>query len=122
MSEVELHTGILKRVDTQGLTADEWVKEWVNNYLDSTTDSYYSRHRNDPDFDYKNAFYDLSWPDLYIVTGDKIFKVYDNPHESNFICDVSKLSNGDYTYTTQFYNGGACLTEVLENELKSIEK
>ena len=122
MSEVELHTGILKKVDTQGLTVDEWIKEWVNNYLDSTTDSYYSRHRNDPDFDYKNAFYDLSWPDLYIVTGDKIFKAYDDLHESDFICDVSKLPNGDYAYITQFYNGGTCLTEVLENELKSIKE
>lgn len=106
MSKVELHTGILKRVDTQDLTADEWIKEWVNNYLDSITDSYYSRHRNDPDFDYKNAFYDLSWPDLYIVTGDKIFKVYDNLHESDFLCYVRKSPNGNYSYVTQFYNGG----------------
>ena len=122
MSEVELHTGILKEVNTRGLTVEEWIKRWVNNYLDNNDEVYYSRHRNDPDFDYKSAFYDLTYYNPYIITRDKIFKVYDHLQESDFICSINKNANGDYSYTTQFYNGGTCLTEVLENGLKNIEK
>lgn len=122
MSEVELHTGILREVDTRGLTVSDWIKRWVNNHLDNNYEGYYSRHRNDPDFDYKGAFYTFTWHNPYIITRDKIFKVYDHLQESDFICNISKLPNGDYTYTAQFYNGGTCLTEVLENELKSIKE
>lgn len=122
MSEIELHTGILKEVDTKGLTAEEWIKRWVDNYLDTNKCSYYSDHKNDPDFNYTDAFYDLTYHNPYVITGNKIFKIYDNLIESDFVCNMNKNSNGDYTYTTQFYNGGTCLLEVLEDELKSIEK
>lgn len=122
MSEIELHTGILKEVNTRGLTVEEWIKRWVDNYLDTNKCSYYSDHRGDPDFNYTDAFYDLTYYNPYIITKDKIFKVYDNLLESDFICDINKNDNGEYTYITQFYNGGTCLTEVLGNKLKSIEK
>ena len=122
MSEVELHTGILKEVNTRGLTVEEWIKRWVDNYLYNNDEDYYSRHRNDPDFDYKNAFYDLTWHNPYIIVGDKVFKIYDKNHESDFLCHINKTSDGNYAYVAQFYNGGTCLTEVLENELESIEK
>lgn len=122
MSEVELHTGLLKEVNTRGLTVEEWIKRWVDNYLDNNDEDYYSRHRNNPDFDYKNAFYDLTWHNPYIIVGDKVFKIYDKNHESDFLCHINKTSDGNYAYVAQFYNGGTCLTEVLENELKNIEK
>lgn len=122
MSKVELHIGVLREINTRGLTVEEWIKRWVDNYLDINECSYYSDHRSNPDFNYKDAFYGLTWHNPYIITGDKIFKVYDNLQESDFICNINKSSNGDYTYTAQFYNGGTCLTEVLEDELKSIEE
>lgn len=122
MSEVELHTGFLIEVNTRGLTVEEWIKRWVDNYLDTNKCSYYSDHRGDPDFNYTDAFYDLTYYNPYIITRNKIFKVYDHLQESDFICDINKNDNGEYTYIAQFYNGGTCLTEVLGNKLKSIEK
>lgn len=122
MSEVELHQGTLIKVNRKGLSVEEWVRRWVVNYLMTNQDNYYSEHINDSDFNFLSAFYDLAWNTGYIVTDKEIYRVIDHLLNSDFICDIQENTDGTYTYITQFYNGGTCLTEVLENELKNIEK
>ena len=121
MSEVELHQGTLIKVNRKGLSVEEWVRRWVVNYLMTNQDDYYSEHIDDQDFNFLSAFYDLSWNTGYVVTNKEVYRVVDHHLNSDFICNIQENTDGTYSYITQFYNGGACLTEVLENELKSIE-
>lgn len=121
MSEIELHKGIIKKVDTGGLSTEDWIKQYVDKYAKENPNSWVARHINDPEFDYKQEFLDITWDQNYIITKNHIFKAYDEKLDCDFI-DIHKNTNGTYSYSTQFYNGGACLTEVLGNKLKSIEK
>lgn len=121
MSEVELHTGTLIKVNRKGLSVEEWVRRWVVNYLMTNQDDYYSEHIDDQDFNFLSAFYDLSWNTGYVVTNKEVYRVVDHHLNSYFICNIQENTDGTYSYITQFYNGGTCLTEVLKNKLKSIE-
>lgn len=122
MSEVELHQGTLIKVNRKGLSVEEWVRRWVVNYLMTNQDDYYSEHIDDQDFNFLSAFYDLSWNTRYVVTNREVYRVIDHHLDSDFICNIQENTDGTYSYITQFYNGGTCLTEVLEEKLKSIEE
>lgn len=122
MSEVELHQGTLIKVNRKGLSVEEWVRRWVVNYLMANQDDYYSEHIDDQDFNFLSAFYDLSWNTRYVVTNREVYRVIDHHLDSDFICNIQENTDGTYSYITQFYNGGTCLTEVLEEKLKSIEE
>lgn len=37
--------------------------------------------------------------------------------ETDFFCEVTKNKDGSYEVFTSFYNGGTCLSEVLEEAL-----
>lgn len=59
----------------------------------------------------------------YIVVKDRIFEVFDH-HSTNDYDDLFILSenpDGSHTFVTNFYNGGTCLSEVLEEELQKIK-
>ena len=120
MSEIELHKGIIKKVDTGGLSTEDWIKQYVDKYVKENPNSWVAKHINDPEFDYKQEFLDITWDQNYIITKNHIFKAYDEKLDCDFI-DIQKNADSTYSYRTQFYNGGACLTEVLKNELKNIE-
>lgn len=122
MSKVELHRGTLLKVNRKGLSVEDWIERWVINYLTTHQEDYYSKHINDQGFSFLNAFYDLSWNIGFVVTNKEIYRVIDHQLDDDFICNIQENADGTYSYITQFYNGGACLTEVLENELKNIEK
>lgn len=125
MSEVELHTGTLRKVDTGELTAEEWCKTCVKLYLGSYPNGYI----DNGDINWMEAFSDINCNrrynnmPFYITTGTSIYEVEDINHGDDFdLIDMTKVSDNAYSYVAQFYNGGTCLTEVLENELKNIEK
>lgn len=120
MSEIELHKGIIKKVDTEGLSVEDWIKRYVDKYAKENPNSWVTRHINDPEFDYKQGFLDITWDQNYIITKKHIFRAYDEKLDYDFV-DIQENANGTYSYRTQFYNGGACLTEVLENKLKELE-
>ena len=120
MSEIELHKGIIKKVDTEGLSVEDWIKRYVDKYAKENPNSWVTGHINDPEFDYKQGFLDITWDQNYIITKKHIFRAYDEKLDYDFV-DIQENANGTYSYRTQFYNGGACLTEVLENKLKELE-
>ena len=120
MSDIELHKGIIKKIDTEGLSVEDWVKQYIDKYAKENPNSWIARHINDSEFDYKQEFLDITWDQNYIITKNYIFKAYDEMLYGDFV-DIHKNANGTYSYRTQFYNGGTCLTEMLEEGLKEIK-
>lgn len=120
MSGVELHHGILIKVNREGLSVEEWIKKYVKNYAKINPSSYVSKHIDDLDFDYKEAFCEVTQAKGYIVTKNHIFTYYDELLNNDYFVDIYKNANGTYSYTAQFHNVDTCLSEVLENGLKQV--
>lgn len=60
----------------------------------------------------------------YIVLNNKLYKILNFKSMDIYedYCDITNLGGGVYTFETQFYNGGACLREMLqENFLKEVQ-
>lgn len=76
----------------------------------------------EPEGFYDNI-YDLIWDydlsEKFIIIDGSIYKFlkYKDIDEFNY-CDVEAMGNGEYCFSACFYNGGTCLSEVLEDAIK----
>ena len=60
----------------------------------------------------------------YVISGDSIYEIVNNNRmlDSTDIYQIKKNPDGTYSYLMQFYNGGTCLTECLEEYLEKLNK
>ena len=60
--------------------------------------------------------------EMYIYTKSILFKVFNvkNYEDYGYFCDVQKTDDNEYRFITQYYNGGTCLSEILEEEADKI--
>ena len=60
--------------------------------------------------------------EMYIYNKSILFKVFDvkNYEDYGYFCDVQKTGDREYKFITQYYNGGTCLSEILEEEADKI--
>lgn len=60
--------------------------------------------------------------EMYIYTKSILFKVFSvkNYEDYGYFCDVQKTDDNEYRFITQYYNGGTCLSEILEEEADKI--
>lgn len=60
--------------------------------------------------------------DVYYIVGKKVYEDIDHVEfdECGFN-DFRKNEDGTISYFTMFYNGGACLSEVIEDGLKEVK-
>lgn len=110
MSEVELHTGKVWKVDISPLTVEEWCEQQCR----ERGIEKYSFHDS-----YKEAFLDEGVED-YVIVDDEIYQ-YDNTCRNDYdgIDYLNRNEDGSYFYITEFYNGGTCLSERLEEMIKN---
>lgn len=108
MSRTEVHTGILKKVDTKGLSPEDWCRQQVL-LIDPMREKY--------DFEkWSTILEEYDNIGRYLVTATNVYEIYDTEHDSDFV-DIRKNPNGTYFYSTQFYNGGTYLQEMLTEGL-----
>ena len=66
-------------------------------------------------------FKDDTWPIFGIVKKDgelyEIIEDKDFSDDGDFISHITDNGDGTYTYLMSFYNGGTCLSEMLEDAL-----
>ena len=107
MSRVELHIGTIKKIDTQGLTIEEWCQKECEKFgvKQGIFECYY------------NLLMSLTNRRKYIVLNDKIYRIDDKEYEDDDIYEMYPNGNGSYSYVMRFYNGGTCLSECLEEKL-----
>ena len=106
MSCYETHRGVLKKVDTEN----------VRQYLFSLTNN---KTAFDEDYDIDEFIYDNSLENKYIVIKNGLYEwleyecKYD---EEDDFCDLKENQDKTISIHAQFYNGGTCLNEVLNDE------
>lgn len=61
-------------------------------------------------------FYDKKTQDLWKVED------YESSDANEFFFRASKTGDNEFEFITQFYNGGCCFGEVLEDELPDLKK
>ena len=61
-------------------------------------------------------FYDEETQDLWKVED------YSYRESEEFFFDAAKTGDNEFEFVTQFYNGGTCFGEILEDELPKLKK
>ena len=109
MSYTESHVGKIKKVDLEGLTIEEWAKEVATAYGMEFKDYYDS---------YKELVLDELYC-RYIVVEEDVYEIIeDHEFDEREISVLTPEGDGIFSFTMQFYNGGTCLTEMLEDAIK----
>lgn len=60
----------------------------------------------------------------YLVTDNGIYEIFDHREESDdpYVQKLIPLGDGTFEFVATFYNGGTCLSEILEDELEKYEQ
>lgn len=112
MSCVELHTGTLTKINTKGLTVEEYCEYLCKKY------GYEIAYEGDT---YAETLMDVD--DTYKVLNGELYKCDDTqyPEDTSYLVDIRSNGDGTYKYIVQFYNGGTWLNEVLEEGLNNLK-
>lgn len=114
MSDMEFHSGKIRKIDNPDnldiealceLKAKEhgWEKSYHDCYVELINDEGYKK---------------------YVVAGDNLYEITDHKRGDGYD-DINLLfpnGDGSLNFVTQFYNGGTCLSEMLERSLKKHEQ
>ena len=119
MSRTEFHTGKLYPVkidksleETCRIIAKrfdvELGEDWQEDFMDSFDE--YSNKRN-------------SQKEEYFIHGEKLYRVIDHAEseDSEYFMNVTRNSDGSLQFMGQFYNGGTCFSEMLEEALDKLK-
>ena len=116
MSDNKSYTGKLKLVKTLDLTDSNSYEDVIKMSI-SNTDVFNPNLL--PFMDYEEYFYKN-----FVISNLNIYQIIDlvehDPYEA--LINITHNNDGDGTlsFTTQFYNGGTCLSEMLESGLDKI--
>lgn len=113
MSYVELHTGTLIKIDTKGLTVEEYCKDICSKrgYEIAYERDTYAETLMNVENNYK-----VLHNELYLCDDTKY------PEDTSYFVDVKNNGDGTYEYIAQFHNAGTCLEEALEDGIKEALK
>ena len=110
MSCYETHRGVLKKVDTDN----------IRQYLFSLTNN---KTAFDEDYDIDEFIYNNSLESKYIVLKNGLYEWLEHEckyDEEDDFCDLKENQDKTISIHAQFYNGGTCLNEVLNDELDKL--
>lgn len=134
MSDYELHIGKLKIVDLSEFDNDIerfFESECRKMLTDKTEDEIqklYQEHYEccKGETPWKNLFIDAwydyndEWCKYYVVNGIIYETIEDKKEESSDLYVLTDNGDGTFDYIMEFYNGGTCLYECVEDELKKL--
>ena len=120
MSQTEFHTGKLypinfgkdlegycKKIATQNNI--ELGEDWREDFIDKLDD-------------YSNKNGKAS--EEYFIHGENLYRVIDHVEsdDSDYFMKLNRTSSGTITFISQFYNGGTCFSEMLEEALDELKQ
>lgn len=120
MSDYETIKGKIRKIDLQGMSVEEYAERIVKERgLDSKVarGPYYFETY----LEFLKSYDD--WEEgQYTTIGDDLYLIYDTWDLDSFDNHIIMTSIADDTYEfyTSFYNGGTCLTEILEDEIERL--
>jgi hypothetical protein len=119
MSRTEFHTGKLYPVKIETSLEEtcrsiakrfdiELGEDWQEVFRDSF-DEYTNKKR--------------SQPEEYFIHGEKLYRVIDHveSEDSEYFMNVTRNADGSLQFMGQFYNGGTCFSEMLEEALDELK-
>lgn len=112
---MERHIGKIKKVDLDNYTIEGWCEKKCKSI--GLCLGEYNKS-------YKNALLSEPYPAIVIEVDDTLWEIIEDKEEEDTE-DISILipnNDGTYSYIMQFYNGGTCLSEMLEDEIKNIKE
>jgi hypothetical protein len=110
MSEQQTQRGKFKEIDLQGKTIEEYCKEYCISRGEEKRD----------DETWREFLFDMYW-DKFFVVNDRLFQIIAIQNLDNtYYTQIDKEEGGIYSFYSTYYNGGTCLTECLEDELKKM--
>lgn len=113
MSHTETHFGKLRKIETV-LSVEEWCKEYCNSNGITELSSYNDNWKEELLTEYYDKF---------IFSNGIIYEIFDHIEADEDDVDyLHDNPDGTYTFVMQFYNGGTCLSECLEEGLNRIAK
>ncbi len=119
MSRTEFHTGRLYPVK-------------IETSLEETCKSIAARHDvelgEDWQDDFRENFNEYEYKrkrvsEEYFIHGDKLYRVIDHveSEDEEYFMKLSRNSDGSISFMGQFYNGGTCFSEILEESLDELK-
>ena len=115
MSQTELHIGKLRKVELeQNQSLEDFYKEKLKNIGITELRSY--------DNDWEDTFKD-EFQEKYFIVNDVIWEAFEHKEkdDSDDIYELKPNEDGTLSFIMKFYNGGTCLSECIEEELKKLK-
>lgn len=122
MSRTEYHSGRMERVQIpegknltdfcRGKLFDEGITE-MPTYMDSWIEVFrdhfggYNKDR-----------------DEYVIVGESVFKMIEHKEtdDEDYFMNLTENSDGTISFHGQFYNGGTCFSEMIEEAIEGLNK
>lgn len=122
MSDYETIKGKIRKINLQGLSVEEYAKRIVE-------EKGVELKIDEGPYFYTTYLEILKWYDdwtegQYISIDDELYLIYDKSDfgsSADFI-NMTPIADDIYEFHTSFYNGGTCLTEMLEDEIKRLKR
>ena len=121
MSDYETIKGKIRKIDLQGLSVEEYAKRIVEEK------GLASEVGQGPYF-YETYLEFLKWYDdwtegQYIAIDDELYLIYDKSEfDSSYHVHLTPIADDTYEFHTSFYNGGTCLSEIIEDEIRRLKR
>lgn len=116
MSDTELHFGKLRKVNLQNKTIEEWCKNklyeiGITEFDEDRYSCWHEAFINESTFDNK----------FFFVNDTTVWEAFEHTkQEHDYINYLHTNNDGTVSFVMAFYNGGTCLSECIEDSLKSI--
>jgi len=119
MSQTEFHTGRLYPVRLTGTLEEtcraiatrhniELGEDWQEDFRENFNEYEYKRERVTEE---------------YFIHGEKLYRVieHEESDDEEYFMKLSRNENGSLSFIGQFYNGGTCFSEMLEEALDDLQ-
>ena len=114
MSYTEYHIGKIKPINITGEELENYCKQILLEH------SYISENSPEKD-EFYNSYAELLVDELgdeYMYLNGILYKIIEDKEVDDDVVNITRNEDGTINYVATFYNGGTCLTEVLESVLK----
>lgn len=119
MSQTEFHTGRLYPVKLEG-NLEETCRAIAKRHGYELGENWQEEFReNFDEYEYKRKRVN----EEYFIHGNRLYRVIDHEESDSeeYFMKLTRNENGSFSFIGQFYNGGTCFSEMLEEALDNLE-
>ena len=115
MSNTEAHFGKLRRVELpENYTLEDWCREKCQDKGITEISSY-----NDSwEEEFRGEFHEK-----FFISNGEVWEAFEHVESEDGYADIMiPNSDGTITFFMEFYNGGTCISEMIEDGLERLKK